>query len=156
MIISQIDLIGDIMAALENRGVKRCNARQMNAVIEAANLIVDAIAKEHKPAIPGSGWRVWLQSDATGLSSKCLLAETMNVHVGPPGHLGVKNYPHDADDFGRCIGLLDAEPEIRGKLGVMADCGPQWAAIVQRWDELERLYRAGNRKRVNEILRVEK
>ena len=156
MTISQIDLIGDIMTALANRGNKGLNPRQMNAIIEAANLIVDALAKGHQPAVPGSGWLAWLQCDATGLSSKCLLAETMNVHVGPPGHLGVKNYPHDADDFGRCIGLLDAEPEIRGKLGVMADCGPQWAAIVQRWDELERLYRAGNRKRVNEILRVEK
>jgi hypothetical protein len=35
----------------------------------------------------------------------------------------------------------------------MADCGPQWAAIVERWDELERLYREGKRGEVSKRLR---
>lgn len=153
MRISQIGLIGDIMTALANRGNKGLNPRQMNAIIEAANLIVDALAKGHQPAVPGSGWLAWLQCDETGLSSKFLLAKTMNINASPSG---ANNYPHDADDFGRCIGLIDAEPRVRERLSVMLDCGPQWARIVNRWDELERLYRAGNRKRVNEILRVEK
>lgn len=52
-------------------------------------------------------------------------------------------YPHDADDFGRCLGLLDAVPEYRGRLKKMADVSETWAAIVEIWDELEALYRSG-------------
>ena len=41
---------------------------------------------------------------------------------------------------GRCLGLLEAVPELRPHLPAMADESPVWAALVARWDELERLF----------------
>ncbi len=54
--ISQIELISAILLHLEK---KTANAtltqRQMNAVIEAANIVVDAMAQEYRPATAGMG-----------------------------------------------------------------------------------------------------
>lgn len=80
---------------------------------------------------------MWAAAGDTGTSSKAILA----VMVGKPPKTRFC-YPHDGDDLGRCLGLLDAVPEYRIRLGEMAAIGPEWAALVENWDELERMCRA--------------
>lgn len=141
-VVSQIDLIVYITRYLDRRGHKDVNVRQINAIIEAANLIVAAFAVPHQPAAVGMGLARWLASDDTGLSSECLarhLAPLAGIDV-PVGGRGV-DHPSDPGDFGRCVRLLEAVPELRPHLPRAADLSPVWAALVARWEELEGLYR---------------
>jgi hypothetical protein len=81
----------------------------------------------------------WAATGDTGTSSKAI----MRVMLGETLTDGYC-YPHDAWDLGRCIGLLDAVPEWRASMSRMAAVGPEWAALAQRWEELERSYRTGD------------
>jgi hypothetical protein len=140
--VSQIDLIAYITRFLARRGHKDVNVRQINAIIEGANFIVAAFAVPHQPAAAGMGLARWLASDDTGLSSECLarhLAPLAGIDV-PVGGRGT-HYPHDPADFGRCLRLLEAVPELHTHLARAADISRQWAALVARWEELEGLYR---------------
>lgn len=74
----------------------------------------------------------WFQSGETGASSKCMAAHLT-------GKESDGNYPHDAGDFGRCIGLLEAVPDLRPKIYKMAKVNTYWASLVVYWEELEKL-----------------
>jgi hypothetical protein len=74
----------------------------------------------------------WALTGETGASSKCLAAHlTGNECDG--------NYPHDGGDFGKCIGLLNAVPELRPLLPKMAEVNRYWAALVPEWNRIEAL-----------------
>ena len=91
----------------------------------------------------------WATGD-TGISSKAILA-TM---VGKPPQSRFC-YPHDGGDLGRCIALLDAVPEYRERLPEMKAIGPEWAALVDHWPELEAMQRADDQRlydRMKQIL----
>lgn len=79
----------------------------------------------------------WAVGRDTGASSQAIM-QTMTD--GPPrdGYC----YPHDSDDFGRCYRLLAIIPEWRPRIGEMANVGREWAALAERWDDLEALYQA--------------
>lgn len=79
----------------------------------------------------------WAAGDSTGISSKAMLS----AMLGKPPKTRFC-YPSDNGDFGRCMGLLDAVPEYRERLHEMKDVGPEWAALVAHWPELEAMYRA--------------
>lgn len=83
----------------------------------------------------------WAATGDTGVSSKALLS----VMVGKRTKDGFC-YPHDGGDLGRCIGLLDAVPEYRARLAEAKALGPEWAALVDHWPELEAMYRAKDKK----------
>ncbi len=92
----------------------------------------------------------WAATGNTGISSKAILA----VMVGKPPKSAFC-HPHDGGDLGRCIGLLDAVPEYRFRLGEVAALSPEWAALINHWDELESMWRSkhdGLYKRMKEIL----
>lgn len=78
----------------------------------------------------------WQASSDTGSSSKDIAARMSGV-TSPPGRLGW-SYPWDAADLGRCLRLLRIIPEWKPRMAEMATCGPVWAALVARWDEMER------------------
>ena len=81
----------------------------------------------------------WLLNANTGMSSKCLMATLLNG--GPvAGKAWETNFhPHDPADFERCVGLLNAVPEFRERLGQMKTVSKHWAVLVDHWDELEAL-----------------
>jgi hypothetical protein len=155
MRLSQIELVAaigeHIARKAEEQGLKDppMISRQMNAVIEAADLIVEAFAEDFRPSKPGAGLMGWLASDETGLSSREMARRLAPLAFGSgavrvPGESSIfrgPNYPHDPSDLGRCVSLLDAAPELREHLPSMADVCPEWAALVGAWDELEALYR---------------
>jgi hypothetical protein len=73
----------------------------------------------------------WFMSGEVGASSTAI-AQPLS------GEECDGDYPMDAGDLGRCIGLLDAVPEFRARLAEMAKVNRYWAALVPRWSELER------------------
>ncbi|MCB1714786.1 MAG: hypothetical protein KDK05_06595 [Candidatus Competibacteraceae bacterium] len=76
----------------------------------------------------------WRRTDHVGASSDFMAAKL--------GNAGIRDYahPHDPSDFGRCLTLLEAAPELREKLPQMAQESKQWAALVAHWSELEALW----------------
>jgi hypothetical protein len=77
----------------------------------------------------------WVSTGSTGISSKAILG----VMTGNPPDDGYC-YPHDGGDFQRCVVLLALIPEWKARLGEMKAVGPEWAALVDHWDELYALY----------------
>lgn len=88
----------------------------------------------------------WIVGWDTGMSSVTLWAYMVGVEPAWVCH------PLDADDLGRCIRLLQAVPEWRKRLHYAAALSPEWAALVAIWDELERLYMAGELEECNRRL----
>lgn len=144
--LSQIELICAICKHLDKQGVKSLVPRQYNAVIEAANLICDAIAREPVPASHGMGLAAWLASDDTGASS-LYLASVLGGFVKQYAH------PHDADDFGRCMRLLEAVPEFDLPLVEMRGKSPQWDALLDSWGAIRDRIAAEDFKTANEYIR---
>lgn len=130
--ITQIQLIATIAEAIEAHGTPGLNARELNTVIRAATEIIRELQRPEISVMPGMGINAWLRSDHTGSSS--LWMARVLAKVGAARYA----YPHDPHDFRRCVGLLLACPELRGRLDSMADTGPEWAAILPHWAEWER------------------
>ncbi len=49
-------------------------------------------------------------------------------------------HPSDPADFKRCMKLLNQVPEFRERLSEMKDVSEVWSALVDNWNEFERLY----------------
>jgi hypothetical protein len=146
--LTQIALLSEIWKILDTRfGIQILIPRHMNATITAANTIIDELAQPYRPATPGMGLDAWIQCDDRGLSST-FMARILGPEAGFRSRdyglvdpIQVVHYPHDPGDFGRCVGLLDAEPTLRVALPKMAEHGQVWAALVAAWGELEGLVR---------------
>lgn len=75
----------------------------------------------------------WLATGRRGLSSETLFTFTTGVDcTRDNGH----NHPHDPADLRRCRLLLDQCPELVSCIPRVAAAGPEWAALVQHWDEV--------------------
>lgn len=72
----------------------------------------------------------WALSGTTGLSAEAIATNLCDI--------GKKtgNYPHDAGDFGRCERLLNAVPELRGRLHEMASVNQYWDALIPVWEAI--------------------
>lgn len=81
----------------------------------------------------------WFLTGKTGNSSKAIVAQMMRHGTDRR----YPDYPLDGGDFGRCHGLLEMVPEFKPRMQEMADRSPQWAALVEHWDELTEIYCLG-------------
>lgn len=170
--LSQIDIASAIMKCVDNQIAEQREAvypmaeRHLGAVFEAASRVVDEFRTGFKKSLPGSGITAWLASDDTGFSSReladCLVRHAYDgekampaIPVGDPENR--PHVPYDPGDFGRCVRLLEACPDLRKHLPKAAELSPVWAALVASWDELEALYRvefpAGDAPRLYERMR---
>ena len=142
--IEQMRLVTEILNLLKGHGAMTVQPRHINAVIDAANRICDEFGRPDRIAAPGSGLVAWACSDRVGMSS-VFMARRLAPLAGLqfPGHRipDEPAHPYDPDDFGRCLGLLEAVPELREHVPKMAEHGKVWAAYVEHWDELETLYK---------------
>ena len=80
----------------------------------------------------------WLVSDDTGLSSKAIASVilTGRCATGRKYH-----HPLDPSDFGRCLRLMRELPYgTGGTVGVLAGHSKEWKAVIENWEELEKLY----------------
>lgn len=87
----------------------------------------------------------WVTSGDTGMSSQAIWAHM----VGVPQEEDLADFPRDPADLGRCVRLLDKVPAWRLRMHEMAAYGPEWAALVRRWDELETLLRSEAGPKIN-------
>lgn len=97
----------------------------------------------------------WLLGTDTGLSSKCIfaaLARPDNKTAIDRDIRKVAHLPHDSDDFGRCLRLVQRFM-WRKRLDELVVARPEWSLIVSRWDELAALHEASNHQQVTAIIR---
>lgn len=144
--LNQINLISAICKELEKQGLKSLVPRQYNAVIEAANLVIQECDKQPVMTTAGMGIHAWLASDDVGASSKYMASVLRGKHHVNYAH------PHDAADFGRCVRLLDAVPEFRPLVNTMANKSPEWARLVDCWEAAEAAVRANDYKTANDLV----
>ena len=143
--LSQMQLVADIGKMLADKhGIEEVEARHIDAIIRAANLLCAEFNRSRVDAESCKGLAAWMGSDDVGLSSLTMarkLAPLAGLGECPPHRYQTHgNYPHDPDDLSRCLKLLRCVPELRAHLGAMAECGPVWAGYVAQWDEMERLF----------------
>lgn len=74
----------------------------------------------------------WLANGSTGISSK-----TMAFWLAFEIKRDDNGHPHDPADLDRCLRLLEAAPWLRPSLSRMREMSPAWAALVDRWTEVE-------------------
>jgi hypothetical protein len=79
----------------------------------------------------------WASGDDTGVSSKAILKVMTGQTISDD-----YCHPHDSQDLGRCVRLLDIIPEWRPRIGEMSNVSDEWAALSAVWPELEALHRA--------------
>ena len=89
--------------------------------------------------LPIGLFAVWLAAGERGLSSEAIVQRLTGIKVNTGRDEGAVEPPHDPSDFRRCVELLESVPPARTYLPLMADVSPQWARIVDAWDELENL-----------------
>src|SRR3972149_8048417 len=100
---------------------------------------IRASVKEHPGTIPQPVLD-WLHGIDTGISSKAIVSIMENVPVELVNGRWGYGDPLDPADLGRCIRLLEIMPDYRARLPEMSAVSPQWAALVNHWDELAALY----------------
>jgi hypothetical protein len=136
-----------ILALAESRGFDLVDAGACRPL--AALLVVTS--EEHRAALRaeierraqaaagGDALEEWIRGGDTGISSHTI-AEILSGRSGLCGAWG-RGAPHDAEDFGRCVRLLELIPGWRDRLSEVAEAEPAWAGLVDAWDEVEDLYR---------------
>ena len=140
--LNQLDLVTSILGLVDKqakaKGIKGFGARpdQLNAVIKAADVVVEAFAEPTRAAQPNCGVDLWLKSHDTGTSSLAMCR-----HLTGKGYASdPKAHPIDPDDFGRCYRFLRAVPEATAKLPLMADVSLTWSRMIAEWPRMEHLY----------------
>ena len=132
-----------------------CMPQVLGAVwVQGSNEGLKTMRAEHEAMIAllhYSPYERWWANWDKGVSSMTMayLLRGTPPRWQPPQH---QDIPHDADDFGRCVRLLDAVPDLRPDLPQLAEKMPEWQPIAEAWDELEVMYRAGMNKELTERL----
>jgi hypothetical protein len=80
--------------------------------------------------------RRWLAVGEQGRSSCAMFLKFTGVKPDYIAHLRDDDYPRDSGDLRRCLLLIDQVPEFRERVAEMAECSPEWAALVSAWNEL--------------------
>lgn len=90
-----------------------------------------------KTEIENARW--WWENGEKGISSMTMFNTLSDELKLPPE----KGHPHDGDDFNRCYKLLQAVPQFKNKLRRMKSVSPVWSRLIDNWDELTKLFEAG-------------
>jgi hypothetical protein len=109
--------------------------------IDCAGCLRDLVIEMRCQALGPAGETAegrWLAGGDTGTSSITI----WSVMTGRPRpKVGWwPDIPHDPADFGRCHRLLENFPAWRARLPEVSAKHPEWAGLVEAWDELTSLY----------------
>ena len=78
----------------------------------------------------------WMVNGEVGASSKAMCTWLVfGVASTDPW-----DYPHDPADFDRCLRFIEAVPGARALVPQMRQLSKPWAALVDRWDEIEQCH----------------
>lgn len=78
----------------------------------------------------------WLASGRRGMSSNALATYLTGIECRHPSDRDAWDHPHDPDDMARCRKLLDSVGVIRLLFPGMGSASPEWAVLVEHWQEL--------------------
>lgn len=135
--LNQMTLVTDIMEALASQVPSLpAEPRLMNCVITAANTICAEFAKPIVKASAGMGITAWLASDDVGMSSKFMTSVLSGQFRAEFA------IPHDPDDLGRCIRMIQAMPGLKGSTHLMCGHGVMWSAVANNWERWSEMYNA--------------
>ena len=97
---------------------------------------------------------IWILSGDVGRSSLTMCSCLYLI----PTKNDIDNYPHDPDDFGRCMRFLDTLTPDERKTALLnvSAVSKTWKVLVENWDRLERLYDDDKGKLFKEMQRLEK
>ncbi|HHC6515913.1 TPA: hypothetical protein ACN35K_003087 [Vibrio parahaemolyticus] len=76
----------------------------------------------------------WFARGRKGLSSECMALTAAGISVNRRSH------PLDPSDFNRCILLIDWVPEVKDHFKAIASLSPEWNALIERWDEINKTF----------------
>jgi len=76
----------------------------------------------------------WFANGRVGLSSKAMATAVAGIDSKET------YYPSDPDDLNRCLLFLEAVPEAREHLDKVAKLSDYWAALIDRFDEVEKCF----------------
>src|SRR5690606_5657415 len=79
----------------------------------------------------------WFVNGRVGISSRAMAAAAIGIKNARDTW---DNHPHDPDDLNRCLLLLVSVPEIREAFDKVAAISPVWAALIERWSEIEQCF----------------
>ena len=129
--ISQMTLVTGIMKLVSDASPElEFSTRKYNAIITAADTLIKSLNEPFKPAMDNMGLAAWLQSDDVGSSSKFLALKLARKE----GTFVNYEHPHDISDFQRCRKMLDAVPELKDKLHLIAKESKVWSGLVDDWE----------------------
>ena len=83
----------------------------------------------------------WISEGEVGTSSRTIWTAMMGGASGPRACGFEYDTPKDPDDFRRCLLLLQLFPEWRHRLSEVAQIFPKYKPMVDRWNEMEALWR---------------
>lgn len=109
--------------------IAACDPDTIQALLAERDQLAAALEATREDAERMRRALMWLASGDSGMSSKAIC-----YHM-----LGMKSdgsFPLDPSDLGRGLRLLKLFPEWKPRMGEMARYSAQWAALVERWDEL--------------------
>lgn len=112
------------------------------AALEALRVRLTAGAlQQQQQSTPGLSAAAvqWLACGHRGISSNTMFQTLTGVDALNGNH---PDHPYDPDDLDRCLQLLAAVPELRGKLQQMSAVSPEWAALIAQWDAIEQSHLA--------------
>lgn len=147
--INQISLIAAITKEIDRQYPGTgAETRYFNAIIQAATNICQEFAKPIVKASEGMGLTAWLASDDTGASSKYMASMLTGEFQADYA------YPRDPADFGRCLRLIEAVPELESKIRDMSQHGKEWSVVAAHWHEWVAAHRDGNYKRFYRLMKL--
>lgn len=77
----------------------------------------------------------WLAGGERGVSSNSIVQHLTGIPAAGRHGMG---HPYDPDDLDRCLKLLCKVPELAAEIDGMATASPEWAALIEHWDEITR------------------
>ncbi|WP_087864419.1 hypothetical protein [Comamonas thiooxydans] len=92
-----------------------------------------------KKKLSPPGLMQWFANGDRGVSSNTLAQHLTGWKCDQGLGLG---HPKDPSDFERCLQLLKTVPELKALLPKMKTVSCEWAALVARWDDVERRFLA--------------
>lgn len=150
--VDQISLVNAISSELTNQNPDLpFEPALFNKIIEAANMIIDECKRERNYSKSGMTPAEWLNSDDVGMSSRYMITVLANLgHPLPDGEI-----PHDADDLGRCIRMVDA-CSLESEIPRLLEMGDDWKRIAENWNSLKSLYENQKFKEIYKFLQDSK
>jgi hypothetical protein len=79
----------------------------------------------------------WLAGGSRGASSNAIVQHLTGL---PAAKSDPRFHPLDPWDLRRCLLLLELCPELKPDLHKMKEVSPQWSALIDIWEELEKLF----------------